>query len=345
MRCCVLHAANDLRIEQWDDTGLNAHQVRVKFGAGGICGSDLHYYFEGRVGDFDVQQPFVLGHEMAGDVVEVGSAVSQVRVGERVAVNPSSPCGHCRFCQMGRHNHCEQMRFLGSASVMPHVQGAFQELFVTDEAQCVVVPDSVSYSTAAFAEPLSVALHAVAQAGDVFGRNVLVTGSGPIGALIVMAARLAGARSIVVTDLVDAALDKSREVGATQTVNLTSQAERLAPYKAGKGHFDVAIEASGAPPALADCIACTRAGGRVVQVGMMPPGDVGVTMNRIMAKEISLVGSFRFHEEFHWAVQYLVGGTLDISPLLTATYHVDDVDAAFHAAIDREHNMKVHIHF
>jgi L-idonate 5-dehydrogenase len=345
MKACVLHSAEDIRVEEWDQPVLGPDQVRIRFGAGGICGSDLHYYFEGRVGDFVVREPFVLGHEMAGDIVELGSAVEDLEVGQRVTVNPSLACGDCRFCRMERENHCENMRFLGSASLMPHVQGAFQELLTVRASQCFVVPDRLSYEVAACAEPLSVALHAVAQAGGLLGRSVLVTGSGPIGALVVIAARLAGAASITVTDLAERPLAVAAEVGADETIRLGGGGDKLADYKAGKGHFDAAFEASGSPAALADCVGAVRAAGRIVQIGMMAPGGVAVPVNRVMAKELELVGSFRFHEEFAWAVRCLVEGAVDVAPLLSASFHVSNLDAAFRAARDRERNMKVHIHF
>ena len=246
---------------------------------------------------------------------------------------------------MGRQNLCENMRFLGSAAVTPHVQGAFQEYLTVTEGQCFVVPDNMSYNIAAFAEPLSVALHACSRAGDLLGRDVLVTGSGPIGVLVVIAARLAGARSVTVTDLADPPLAVAGRAGANEIINVARDAGALAPYSAGKGRFDVAFEVSGSHKALGDCVAATRAGGRIVQIGFMPPGEVGVPVNRIMAKELELAGSFRFHEAFAWAVRYLVEGRVDVEPLLTGRYHVSELDQAFRAAIDRSEHMKVHIYF
>lgn len=345
MKACVLYSAEDIRLEDWDQGELGPDQVRIRFGAGGICGSDLHYYFEGRVGDFAVKEPFVLGHEMAGEIVELGAAVEGLALGQRVTVDPSLACGDCRFCRMGRANHCENMRFLGSASLMPHVQGAFQELLTVRARQCFVVPDTLSYNVAACAEPLSVALHAVAQAGGLLGRSVLVAGCGPIGALTVIAARLAGAGRITVTDLAERPLAVARLVGADETFNVGREPGALERFKAGKGHFDVAFEASGSAAALADCVAATRAAGRIVQIGMMAPGDIGVPVNRIMAKELELVGTFRFHEEFAWAVRCLVEGAVDVEPILSASFHVSNLDAAFRAARDRAANMKVQIHF
>jgi L-idonate 5-dehydrogenase len=176
MRVCVLHAARDLRLEERPLAPLGAGQLRLRFGAGGICGSDLHYYFDGRVGDFAVREPLILGHEVAGDVVEIGAGVGRVAVGDRVAVNPSLPCWQCPACQAGRSNLCRRMTFYGSAAVFPHIQGGYQEYLTCQESQCVVVPATMPHALAAMAEPLAVCLHAVARAGPLLGREVLITG-------------------------------------------------------------------------------------------------------------------------------------------------------------------------
>ena len=272
MRACVLHAAMDLRLEERPDLPLENDHVRVRFGAGGICGSDLHYYFDGRVGDFAVREPLILGHEVAGEVIEVGAAVARVKVGDRVAVNPSLPCWQCRACQAGRTNLCARMTFFGSAAVMPHIQGAFREQLVAHESQCFAVPASTPFAIAAMAEPLAVCLHAVQRAGALPGAHVLITGCGPIGALTCLAARHAGAARITITDVADAPLAVAERVGADKTVNVARSPERIEGYKADKGWFDVAFEASGNPQALITCLDCTRPGGRIVQLGMLPPG-------------------------------------------------------------------------
>jgi L-idonate 5-dehydrogenase len=345
MRVCVLHAAKDLRLEERSVMPLEPDQVRVRFGAGGICGSDLHYYFEGRVGDFAVREPLILGHEVAGDVIEVGADVARVRVGDRVAVNPSQPCWRCRGCQSGRTNLCARMIFYGSAAVFPHVQGAFQEQLVCAEAQCHVVPKSTPYAVAAMAEPLAVCLHAAKRAGSLLGAHVLITGCGPIGALTCLAARAAGAARITVTDIVDPALRVAQDVGADETINAASEPERIDAYAAGKGWFDVALEASGSPMALITCLDCVRPGGRIVQLGMLPSGDIALPLTRITPKELELVGTFRFHEEFGDAVAALTNGRIEVSPVLTGTYSAEQRDAAFAAAADRQHHMKVQLVF
>jgi L-idonate 5-dehydrogenase len=345
MRVCVLHAARDLRLEDRPEAALGPDQVRLRFGAGGICGSDLHYYYEGRVGDFAVREPLILGHEVAGEVIETGRAVARLEVGDRVAVNPSQPCWQCPACQAGRTNLCRRMTFYGSAAVFPHIQGAFQERLVCSESQCHVVPEWLSYGLAALAEPLAVCLHAVRRAGALLGRQVLITGCGPIGALTCIAARSAGAARITVTDIAPEPLAVARAVGADEAIDALAEPDRIAAYQADKGWFDVAIEASGNPKALNTCLECVRPGGRIVQLGMLPGGELGLPLTRLTPKEIELVGTFRFHDEFGMAVEALTSGRLDVAPLLTGTFGAEERDAAFAAALDRRRHMKVQLVF
>src|SRR5947199_5940915 len=250
MRAAVLHAAKDLRIEEVAAPPLGSRDVEVRIEAGGICGSDLHYYFDGGFGTVRLKEPMMLGHEIAGTVGRVGAEVASVRPGQRVAVNPSRPCGHCRYCGEGKQNHCLDMRFYGSAMRFPHVQGGFREVLVCDETQAVPVPATMSAAQAAFAEPFAVCLHAVNRAGPLLGKRVVVTGAGPIGALTVIAARRAGALEIVATDVADAPLAAAHQVGADARSNV-SEKDALARYGPDKGTFEVVFEASGNAKALA----------------------------------------------------------------------------------------------
>ena len=209
-----IHAPRDLRLEQERAPELGPHDVELRLGAGGICGSDLHYFQHGRVGAFTVREPLIPGHEASGVVARLGPAVTRVAVGDKVAINPSHPCGRCDYCQAGRLNLCRNMRFLGSASVYPHVQGMFRERFVMGEAQLTPIAEDISLGELACAEPLSIGLHAVHRAGDLLGRTMLITGGGTIGCMSVLAARLAGAAKVIVCDIADRPLEMARTVGA-----------------------------------------------------------------------------------------------------------------------------------
>ncbi len=340
MRAAVIHPPHVLRVEDvaMDVAGPRGVTVRVR--NGGICGSDLHYYHHGGFGTVRVQQPMILGHEVAGEVVAIGSAVTRVKPGDRVAINPSLPCNACKFCLEGAQQHCLDMRFFGSAMRLPHVQGGFREQLVCDESQAV--PADMPLERAAFAEPLSVCLHAVRQAGPMLGRRVLVVGAGPIGVLCAMVARHAGARDIVMTDLLDAPLTLARQVAADRTVNVATDSAAMAQYGADKGYFDVAFEASGSPQGVASALAALRPGGTLVQVGL-GGAETAVPMNLIVAKEITLRGTFRFHAEFEMAVALLARGALDVAPLLTEVVPLSEAARAFTLATDRKRAMKVQL--
>jgi L-idonate 5-dehydrogenase len=344
MRAVVAYAAKDLRIEEVATPHVGPNEVRVRVGVGGICGSDLHYFNHGGFGAVRLREPMILGHEVAATVEEVGAAVTRVKPGDRVAVNPSLPCNACKYCLMGRQNQCLDMRFYGSAMRMPHVHGAFRESLVCAEEQVYPVSDGTSLEMAALAEPLAVCIHAVRQAGDLVGRRVLVTGCGPIGALVLLAARRAGALEIVATDLTDATLQFARKIGADRTINTSSDPDALAPYAQNKGYFDAAFEASGAASALRNCIETVQPGGVIVQLGL-GGGDTPVPLQMVTAKELQLRGSFRFHEEFGIAVDYIDKGMIDVKPLISATLPFTQALDAFELANDRSKSMKVQLAF
>src|SRR3954451_724568 len=226
----VIHAPKDLRVEEIPAASLGPHDVQVKIEAGGICGSDLHYYHHGGFGTVRIKQPMALGHEIAGVVAAVGAGVAGLTEGTRVAVNPSLPCGKCAYCREGLRNQCLDMRFMGSAMRNPHVHGGFREFITVDAAQAVPVAPSLSLAESAMAEPLSVCLHAAHQAVPLLGKRVLVTGCGPIGALMVLVARYGGAAEIVVTDIADAPLSVATKLGASRVVNVAGDADALDEY-------------------------------------------------------------------------------------------------------------------
>lgn len=342
MKAIVIHAAKDLRIEEQPEELPGQGEVQVRLAAGGVCGSDLHYYNHGGFGAVRLKEPMILGHEVAGHISALGDGVSGLAIGDLVAISPSRPCGACEYCQKGLQNHCINMRFYGSAMPFPHIQGAFREVLVAKASQCVKA-DGLTAGQAAMAEPLSVTLHATRRAGDMLGKRVLVTGCGPIGALAILSARRAGAAEIVATDLSSRVLEFARQVGANRTINLSDDTEGLKPYTLGKGYFDVLYECSGAALALAGGIAAMRPRGVILQLGL--GGDMTIPMMALTAKELDLRGSFRFHEEFATAVQLMQAGLIDVSPLITHTMPLEKAEDAFKIASDRSQAMKAQILF
>ena len=338
MLACRIHAKDDLRIEAAEDPQIGPGQVLIRLGAGGICGSDLHYYFEGRNGSFVIREPLIPGHEASGVVAKVGPGVTRVKPGDKIAVSPSHACGHCDYCREGREHLCRNMRFLGSASLYPHVQGMFCEYFVMGERQCYPVAGDISLGELAFAEPLAVALHAVNRGPVLMGKSVLITGAGTIGCLTVIAARLAGARQITVSDVLDRPLATATEVGADRTIRADRDTDALAVPQ-----FDVAYEVSGSFAALEACVAAVKRGGTVVQVGTLPHEPLPFVVNEIMGKELDLKGAFRWGIEFDWAVDYLSSRRVDVRPLLSGQFPLQDAVKAFELAKDKTRSTKVQV--
>ncbi|MCP5144491.1 MAG: L-idonate 5-dehydrogenase [Gammaproteobacteria bacterium] len=344
MLAAVCHGKKDLRIEERADVTLASDEVRVGVAYGGICGSDMHYYHRGAVGDFAVREPMTLGHEISGYVIETGSAVTDLLPGTRAALNPSRPCRTCDFCVAGRSNLCENMFFLGSAGRYPHVQGGFAQHLVLRRDQVIPVPQDTDLLELSCAEPLSVALHAVNRAGRLVGKRVLVTGCGPIGLLTARAAVHAGATEVVSTDIEDAPLKVARDhMGVRRTINVATHAQELQTFEQSGGAFDVAFEASGSPAALSSLFKVVRRGGRIVQLGMLPPGTTPLPVNVLQTREIDMVGAFRAHDEFRLAVELIVSGAIDVSPILSGTYKLADAIAAFEQAGDRSKVVKLHL--
>lgn len=342
-RVCRLYGQDDLRIETEDVPTPGEGQVLLAIAAGGICGSDLHYLSEGGIGSIRVREPIILGHEASGRVVAVGRNVNCLAENDRVAINPSRPCGTCTYCEEGIPMHCLNMRFNGSAIRLPHEQGLFRDRIVVNAAQCIPLPEGANLSAVACAEPLAVCLHASKMVGEIAGKRVLVTGAGPIGILCAAVAAKAGAAEVVVTDLEDTVLDVARQMGATRTLNVARDGAEMDRYAENKGHFHIAFECSAAAPAIASAIAALRPRGILVQVGVT--GDTPMPVNMLVAKEIHLQGTHRFHTEFTEAVEAITSGRIDVLPIVTMRYPVEQAIDAFRTAANRAQSVKVQLTF
>lgn len=342
MKAFLLHGAKDLRPADLPEPAPGPGEVVVAMRRAGICGSDIHYFTHGRIGSFVPLGPFVLGHEFAGEIVAVGAGVPTTRLGERVTVDPSIPCGHCDFCRGGRYNLCPEMRFYGSASCVPHINGGFEEFVVAPAGNALPVPDSLSWAEAAMAEPLSVAVHAARRAGNLAGRSVLVTGGGTIGQLSALVARSFGAAVVALSDIRPGPGRVAVEQGADGAMDALSpgfaaEAAALAP-----GGFDVVIEAAGSSAALAQALEVTRRGGTIVQVGTLP-AEVTLPLNTVMARELTLAGSFRFANAFRTAIDLMASGRIDVTPLVTSVFALADLAKAMQTATSPGAGIKVQI--
>jgi len=335
---CVISGKHQVSVKQqplqWNGAG-----TLVRITRGGICGSDLHYYQHGKVGSYDVKMPMILGHEVVGYVVE--SDDPRLQPQQKVAINPAQPCGTCKYCQRQQENQCTAMRFFGSAMYTPHVDGGFTQYKVVTSSQCVPFPQECDDKVMVFAEPLAVCIHATHQAGELTGKRVFISGVGPIGCLIAAAAQVGGAAEVVCSDISARSLHMAKQMGATQVVN--AESDDITHWMADKGYFDVAFEAAGHPASLQRCLDVVCAKGRLVQVGM--GGSSDVPLMTLIAKEIALVGSFRFTHEFRTAVEWLARGIIDPLPLFSGEYHLQEIDAALQFAGDKTRAAKVQLTF
>lgn len=333
MRVAVLKEPGRLEVEERPRPEPGPDEVLVAVGEVGICGSDLHYYEHGRIGDYVVERPLVLGHESAGEVVAVGERVSHLESGDRVALEPGVPCRQCEHCKRGEYNLCPDVTFMAT----PPDDGALAEYVAWPADFAHPLPDEVSIREGALCEPLSVGIHAVRRGEVGVGDTVLVTGAGPIGLLVAEAARAAGATRIIVSDEVDAKLARAAERGADVTIDARESdlATAVADHTNGMG-VNVVVEASGAESAIAGSLDAVRRGGTVVLVGLADEADVSLDVLTLVDDELDVRGSFRYRNAYPAAIDLLAGGDVDVGGLIDFEAGLADVDAAFERARDPE---------
>ncbi|OCL24238.1 L-idonate 5-dehydrogenase [Gilliamella sp. wkB72] len=340
-RACFAHKKKDIRIENRELAYTN-DDVVVKVEAGGICGSDIHYYQEGQAGLSVLKHPMVIGHEFVGEVYKAPTN-SKLKVGKKVAINPSQPCNKCDYCLKGKQNECPNMRFMGSAQFNPHVHGGFSEYVIVSEQQCFTYDEKIPSQIMAFSEPTSVAIHAINVAGSLVGKKVLVIGAGPIGGLIVAAAKAAGAIEVIASDISDRCQNVALQMGADLTIN-PSDKETYARFTENKGYFDITFEASGANSAIESTVYFTRPNGIIVQVGM-GASPIQYPVAQMLAKEIIWKGSFRFIDEFAVAVKWLEKGIINPKPLISSEFNYQEIEEALLTASDKSRSSKVIVTF
>ena len=343
MKAAVLHGAKDIRIEAHPRPELSPGMVLLHTSRVGICGSDLHYYEHGYCAAFVPDRPFVLGHELTGEVAAVADGVDALRVGQRVTVNPARSCGFCAYCKAGRLNLCRHVIMLGSASTRPPTDGALAEFVAVRADQCHALTAETDDGLGAMIEPFAVALHAVKRAGVVSGRRVLVTGGGTIGLLVATVARTFGATPVAVSDIVAARRSKAIEFGAD--VALDPAADDLHDTMrelTGEG-FDVVFEASGSPVALRGAFDLVRRGGTIVQIGTLGTADIPIPANQVMVNEINFIGSMRYGDVFDEAIRLVTSGRVDLHPFITGVFALDDCAEALRCAADKSRALKIQV--
>ena len=305
-------------------------EVLVKLDYVGICGSDLHYYETGAIGDYVVKPPFVLGHEPGGVVVEVGKDVKHLQVGDRVALEPGKTCGQCEFCKEGKYNLCPDVVFFAT----PPVDGVFQEYVAHEANLCFKLPDNVSTLEGALIEPLAVGFHAAIQGDAHLGQKAVVMGAGCIGLVSMMALKARGVTEVYVVDIMEKRLEKALELGATGVINGAKEdvAARIKELTAGKG-ADLVIETAGSEITTRQAIQITKKGATIVLVGYSKTGEVTLPMSIALDKELTFKTVFRYRHIYPMAIDAVASGKVNLKGIVTDIFDLDDVQKAMDYSI------------
>ncbi len=305
-------------------------QILVRVDHVGICGSDVHYYENGRIGDFVVKGDYILGHECGGTVMKTGKSVENLKEGDKVALEPGIPCGECYFCRHGEYNLCPDVVFLAT----PPYHGCFSNYIAYPANMAFRLPEGVSTVAGALVEPLSVGLHACNQGGVTLGSSVVILGAGCIGLMTLLAAKAYGATDITVVDVLDIRLEKALELGATRVINGKDKdaAAEIDALTGGWG-ADVVIETAGSSFTVRQSAYIVRRGGTIVLVGMVPEDSFEFCFSKIMAKEATIKTVFRYRNLYPVAIEAIRKGLIDPEPVASHFFPFSDIKNAFETNI------------
>ena len=311
-------------------------EVLVKVDYVGVCGSDLHYYESGRIGNFIVKPPFVLGHEAGGTVVELGDGVENLKLGDRVALEPGKTCGHCEFCKQGKYNLCKKVVFFAT----PPVDGVFQEYVAHEAGLCFKLPDNVSTMEGALIEPLAVGLHAANQSGAHLGQTAVVTGAGCIGLVSLLSLKAMGVSKVIVVDVMEKRLQKALELGADAVINGKTEdtVARIGELTGGNG-FDVGIETAGNQITAGQLIKGAKPGATIVFVGYSASGEMTLPIGMSLDKELTFKTVFRYRNIYPMAIEAISSGKINIKNIVTNTFELDDIQNALDSCVKDKANI------
>ena len=336
MKVAVMLGIGKMGFEERDVPQIKPDEVLVRLEYVGICGSDIHYYETGRIGDYIVEPPFVLGHEPGGTVVEVGSAVSNLKPGDRVALEPGKTCGRCEFCREGKYNLCPDVVFFAT----PPVDGVFAEYVAHPADLCFKLPDNVSTLEGALIEPLAVGFHAANQGGAHAGQTAVVFGAGCIGLVSMMALLAEGVSRVYVVDVMQKRLDKALELGATGVINsaecdLASEIDRLTE---GRG-TDIVIETAGMEITTRQAIEIARKGSTIVLVGYSKSGEMTLPMSLFIDKELTFKSVFRYRHIYPMAIDAVAAGRVNLKGIVSNIFELDDIQRAMDLSVSDKANI------
>lgn len=333
MKTAVMTDLKNIEIQERPIPEMKENEVLVKVDYVGICGSDLHYYEYGRIGNFVVEPPFVLGHEAGGTVVGTGANVKNLKVGDRVALEPGKTCGECEFCKQGKYNLCENVVFFAT----PPVDGVFQEYVAHEAGLCFKLPDNVSTMEGALIEPLAVGMHAASQGDAKIGQTAVVTGAGCIGLVTVLALKAMGVSKVIVVDVMEKRLQKALELGADEVINGKEQdaVERIMELTGGKG-FDLGIETAGTQITAGQLIQSAKKGATIVLVGYSATGEMTLPCGTALDKELTFKTVFRYRNIYPAAIEAVASGKINIKNIVTDYFELDEIKKALDSCVNNK---------
>lgn len=337
-KAAFMQGTDKMILKEIDIPEIQKDQVLVQLEYVGICGSDVHYYHSGRCGSYevDLNEDFMLGHECAGTVVEIGEAVTSLKVGDRVALEPGITCGTCEFCKSGKYNLCPDVVFLAT----PPVQGCYEEYIAFPENMCFKLPDNVSTKEGALIEPLSVGFHAANQGKVQVGDTVVILGGGCIGLVTLLSCKAHGAGQIILADIVDARLEKAKELGATHVINSKEKdiKEEIAKLTDGRG-VDIVFETAGSPVTIAQTPYLVCKGGTIVLVGISAQEEINYNFAQIMDKEATIKSVFRYRNIYPKAIAAVASGAINVNNIVTHEFDLDHIQEAFDEAVNNKTDL------
>ena len=336
MKVAVMLGIGKMGFEERDIPEVKDNEVLVRLEYVGICGSDLHYYETGAIGDYVVNPPFVLGHEPGGVVVETGKNVKHLKVGDRVALEPGKTCGHCEFCKTGRYNLCPDVVFFAT----PPVDGVFQEYVAHEADLCFKLPDHVSTMEGALIEPLAVGFHAAMQGEAKAGQTAVVMGAGCIGLVTMMALKAMGVSRVYVVDIMQKRLDKAMELGADGVINGSEvdAVETVMNLTEGRG-CDLAVETAGTQITTVQAIHMTKKGSTIVLVGYSKSGEMTLPMSLVLDKELTFKTVFRYRHIYPMAIEAVASGKVNLKGIVTDIFSLDDVQKAMDYSVSNKSDV------
>lgn len=333
MKTAVMLGIGEMGFEERDIPQVKDDEVLVKLEYVGICGSDLHYYETGAIGDYVVEPPFVLGHEPGGTVVEVGKNVTHLKAGDRVALEPGKTCGHCEFCKTGRYNLCPDVVFFAT----PPVDGVFQEYVAHEADLCFKLPNNVSTLEGALIEPLAVGFHAAIQGDAHLGQKAVVMGAGCIGLVSMMALKARGVSEVYVVDIMEKRLKKALELGADGVINGAEEnvEEKICQITDGRG-VDLVIETAGTEITTRQAISIAKKGSNIVLVGYSKSGEMTLPMSLVLDKELTFKTVFRYRHIYPMAIEAVSQEKVNLKGIVTDIFDLDDAQKAMDYSVNNK---------